>query len=305
MSELAARLSAASRLLRRIFTPLALAFLIAAAWASKDVVSHVVTAAVPSLLAAAIICWAATHLLAPLSTLAILHGFGVSPGFSRIISIHVGRLPARYLPGGIWHTVSRAVDLRALGVGRAELVAMVALENALPLATALVAGGLCLSMTAGATELSGPWILAGGLVALLCGPRLLRFAVRTGTPLPLRDYLATVAAIAAFWAVGASSFILFLSAFPQAQITGRLTSVLAAYWLSWSAGFLAVFAPQGLGVFEAVAGLLLQSTLPFASIALLVAGFRACMLCGDTLAYLAGRLAGVVQGHRRTRGEAQ
>ena len=95
--------------------------------------------------------------------------------------------------------------------------------------------------------------------------------------------------------VAAASFTLFLSAFPNAELTGRMGAVLAAYWLSWAAGFLAVFAPQGLGVFEFVAGLLLQSTMPFASIAVLVAGFRVCMLSGDAVAFGVGWLVRVAR----------
>ena len=55
--------------------------------------------------------------------------------------------------------------------------------------------------------------------------------------------------------------------------------------LAWVTGFVSIFAPQGIGVFESVAGVFLQGALTFAGAAVLAAGFRVAILGADMLGY--------------------
>jgi len=107
-------------------------------------------------------------------------------------------------------------------------------------------------------------------------------------PLPLRHFLLASAVTMVFWSIAACAFALYWSAFPSIPLGAGFAELSASYLLAWAAGFLAVFAPQGIGVFEAVAGLLLDGALPLAGMAVMVAGFRAATLAGDGIAYLAG-----------------
>lgn len=61
--------------------------------------------------------------------------------------------------------------------------------------------------------------------------------------------------------------------------------IYGVYLLAWIAGFVSVFAPQGIGVFESVAGLFLKGALMFAGVAVLAAGFRVAVLDADMLAF--------------------
>ena len=60
--------------------------------------------------------------------------------------------------------------------------------------------------------------------------------------------------------------------------------------VDWMHGFAAVFAPQGVGVFEATIGMLLKGTIPLAGTALIAAGFRVVILAADLLAFCALQL---------------
>lgn len=275
-------------LARRLFVPLALLFLALAAYAARDTFGVVLANARPGPLLFTVLAWAMLHLLVPVISWIVLDGLGTGIGYRTALRIHVSRLPARYLPGGVWQTVSRVVDLHALGVSKRQLSVLVAMENIAPLATALGLGGAC-ALAAGSTRLPAPALLAAGLLLGMALPLAMR-RLLPQAPLPLRSYLLAVAATMAFWVVAAGAFITYWSAFPAMPLDAGYAGLAASYLLAWAAGFVAVFAPQGLGVFEAVAGLLLDGALPLAGMAVMVAGFRAATLAGDGLAYLAGLL---------------
>jgi hypothetical protein len=270
---------------RAAFTPLALAFLGIAAFGSRDAVAAILAQAslVPLVFAAS--AWALLNLLVPAISRSWLDGLPSPPSYRTLLDIHLRRLPARYLPGGIWHTVSRVADLHALGIGRAQLGALVMLENLAPLAVALVLGGL-FALASGQRHTVVWVLLIAGSTLIVLLPLLLRSVFPEARRPPPAAEAAAYALILAFWSVAGSAFVVYWVAFPTPLPDGGLAGIVAAYLLSWAAGFVAVFAPQGIGVFESVASWLLKGQLPFAGIAVLVAGFRAAMLAGDAVAYL-------------------
>ncbi len=82
--------------------------------------------------------------------------------------------------------------------------------------------------------------------------------------------LELCAHLVVFWATSAAAFVLYLSAFPARRRPRRDPRPLAGSCSGWAAGFVAVFAPQGAGVFEtAVAGTL--DGAPLAALAVVVA----------------------------------
>ena len=62
----------------------------------------------------------------------------------------------------------------------------------------------------------------------------------------------------------------------------------SSYLLSWAAGFVVIFSPQGLGVSEWVAGHLMPSTHPLSVVVIAVAGFRMIAIIGDLSAWSLG-----------------
>ncbi|MGH8077348.1 MAG: hypothetical protein ACREPE_08510, partial [Lysobacter sp.] len=242
--------------------------------------------------------WAMLHLLSPVFTWIVLRGVGADISYRSALEIHIGRLPARYLPGGIWHTVSRVMDLHGLGVSRLQLSILVLMENLVPLGITLAGGGLLLYLSG---DSQGPALAAaaGGLLLLACIPFALRHRMLLSKHgFTHRYYLTALTVVAAFWAIAASAFACYWLAFPSTEIGGSLLKLFGAYLLAWAAGFAAIFAPQGIGVFEAVAAMLLPGALPFGGVVALAAGFRAVVLIGDSLAF------GVLLLYRRSVGKA-
>ena len=279
---------------RTLFLPLALVFLALAAYAARDSFGAVLAHAHLGAIALVVLTWSLLHLLGPVTSWIVLSGLGTNLGYRKVLRIHVSRLPARYIPGGIWQTVSRVVDLQECGVTRAQLSVLVAMENIAPLAVVLAFGSLC-ALVAGREQAPVLFILAAGVLAALALPWALRRFFPSAA-LPLRSYLLALGSILAFWALAASAFVLYWAAFPSLQSQYGTASLFASYLLAWAAGFVAVFAPQGVGVFEVVAGLLLDGTLPLAGMAVMIAGFRASTLVGDGFAYVAGVLVHKLAG---------
>ena len=110
LRTLAERAQPVRRLAVRIFTPLALAALIVAAWHGRLTLAVLVADARLDFLAASLSIWLILHLVSPVFTLLTLNGLGQALRYRDVLCIHVVRLPAKYLPGGIWHSVARATD---------------------------------------------------------------------------------------------------------------------------------------------------------------------------------------------------
>lgn len=281
---------------RWIFGPVAVACIALAAWHARDRIGEVLGHAEPYALLGAIALWTVSHALAPIASRLVLGALGVRVSYRELLAIHVARLPARYLPGGIWHTVSRVIDLQRRGVGRAELAAMVVAENLLPPATATLLGGALL-LTVGVTR-------PAALVAMAAGTALLAAALLLSRHAPLRRHayveprvlLCAAAATGLFWLVAATAFVAYWLAFAGSRGSEPMAAVAGVYLVSWSVGFVSVFAPQGIGVFEAVAALFLVNDLGLANAAVLAAGFRLVVLAADVFAWL------LLHGWRRTRG---
>ncbi len=81
--------------------------------------------------------------------------------------------------------------------------------------------------------------------------------------------------------------MIYLSAFPRLALQAVPLETAGAYLFSWGVGFIAIFAPQGIGVFEVVAADLMRSDSTFMSVAALLAGFRLIILAADATVWAA------------------
>lgn len=113
-------------------------------------------------------------------------------------------------------------------------------------------------------------------------------------------FLVLVVWLVVFWVTSTASFAVYLAvylaAFPGAFPGGfpPVVEVAGAFMVARTLGMLAVFAPQGLGVFEAAVAALLTASAGVAGIAddsghlaslvLVVAGYRALILVLDGVA---------------------
>ncbi|HYI61170.1 MAG TPA: lysylphosphatidylglycerol synthase transmembrane domain-containing protein [Acidimicrobiales bacterium] len=191
----------------------------------------------------------------------VLALLGVRAGRGRVVAWYfVGEL-GKYLPGGVWPVVGRGEMARRGGVPRATAYASVALSlvtlylAAMLLAVALLPFALGGDGPGGAAVVLA--LLPLGLAAL--HPRalapVLALARRVSgraldLPVPRwRDSVATVVRYLPTWVAIAGATVALARALDPGAPVAR---VAFAALLSWIAGFLAVPAPGGAGVREAV-----------------------------------------------------
>ena len=100
------------RIAKRIFLPIALAFLAYFAWQSRELLVELIRSAQLLKLAVAVLVWMLMYATAPLLSMLVFRAREVPLSYKTAARIHITNLPARYLPGGIWHTVGRIAGFR-------------------------------------------------------------------------------------------------------------------------------------------------------------------------------------------------
>ena len=289
---------------RRAYTLLLVGVLSWALVRARDDLLVLVRDSRPGLLVAALV--ASTGMLVLSSALwsSALRALG-SPVPARVVlSVTARSLPARYLPGSIWYAVSRAGLLRDRGIPVRALTTVATVEMVLTPVVGFALGGLLLAATGRVGPgVTAPLVLAAVGLAVVATPpvlnRVLAFAWRRrgGAPPALgwRAVARLLGWLVLFWAWSGSVFALYLQAFPRALPDDLpLLVVPGAYMVAWGVGWLAVFAPQGVGVFEVTLASVLGAA--SAGVALVLGGYRVVVLARDLLA--AGTAAWL---HRRDR----
>ena len=198
-------------------------------------------------------------------------------------------LLARYVPGSVWFAVGRVGLLRSAGLPLGPLSATAVLEMATSLTVVLICGLVVLGLSGGVPG-GATWmvLLALGLIAATSptiGGRVVAWvAARRGVEFSLtwRGYLKLLGVNLLFWGWSAVTFLLYLRAFPAAD-SYRTSLVVGGFLLTWGIGFLAPFAPQGIGVFEVTMATVLQAE-GVVGMAVVLGGYRLVLLARDLIA---------------------
>jgi len=195
-------------------------------------------------------------------------------------------LLARYIPGSVWFAVGRVGLLRNAGLPVRQLGATALLEMATSLTVVLISGLVILGL-AGGLPGGALWMLFVALALIVVtspgggGKLVAWYAARRGYTFSLdwRGYLRLVLINLVFWGWSALTFLLYLRAFPSAD-PFRTLLVVGGFLLTWGIGFLAPFAPQGIGVFEISMATVLQAE-GLAGTAVVLGGYRLVLLARD------------------------
>ncbi len=220
----------------------------------------------------------------------------------------------RYIPGNVWHVLTRILWVGRYGVSRPIAFASMTVE----LITKLAAGALIFAVsllfwgnlgTVGSLFQSS-FIIVLGMVSFLAllfvlHPRILNGLLNTALRLLKRDpvvltlsyadiLLITLAWFASWFVAGCAFFVLVLALWPQTPLAA-LPICIGIYAIAWDFGFVTFITPSGIGFRELAIGVLFHLALPaipvgpVAIIALLsrVVSTAAELLCVG-VAYLSG-----------------
>ncbi|MDE0139755.1 MAG: lysylphosphatidylglycerol synthase domain-containing protein [bacterium] len=198
-------------------------------------------------------------------------------------------LLARYVPGSVWFAVGRVALLRNAGVPMGPLSATAILEMATSLTVVLMSGLAVLGLSGGIPG-GAVWMVFVAVALIVAtapggGGRVMAWlAARRGIEFALdwRGYLRLIGINVVFWGWSAVTFLLYLRAFPAAD-EFRTLLIVGGFLLTWGIGFLAPFAPQGIGVFELTMATLLQAE-GTAQTVVVLGGYRLVLLARDFIA---------------------
>lgn len=270
------------RVLQTIYTPVSLLFIITLSWKNYSLFESLLKNANATKICLTISLWGVVHMLSPLLSKTILSASNPAITYRNLLQIHAARLPARYIPGGIWHTVGRISDLRRQGVDKNQLTILVAAESIIPCLTTFMIGGgyLWLTNSGGYFNFIFGLSSLASLILLLIIPKLFSKAV-TFDARTLGIYFKSILITIILWLVASIAFTLYYLSFPLGGINISPLKIGAGYMFSWGVGFIAIFAPQGVGVFEFVAGNILKMPTTLGGSIVILAGFRLIVLLAD------------------------
>lgn len=234
-------------------------------------------------LAAALVLAAAGTAASARIWLAILRGLGVDTELRWTTLFFQAQL-GKYIPGSVWQYAGRAAGARAYGIPVRPVGVSLLIEFA---ASAVAAGSM-------AAFLLGWWgaVLVGAVtVLLIAGARLARPGPRA---VAIRGTLLYVPV----WALLGASFWLCASGVAAVPVRD-LALFTGAFAVAWLAGLLAVYAPGGLGVREAVLVALLSGRIGAADALVLAAASRLMLVLVDVV------LAGIATAMMRYRARPQ
>jgi|GEM_PF-589279 len=219
----------------------------------------------------------------------------------------IGQL-AKYVPGSIWPVIAQSELGADRGIPRSRSALSVFLGYAVMTCSGAVVAGVTLPFADGGSLARYFWVLflIPVLIAVLSPPvlnPLLRLLLRLSRQPTLHKGVSysglarTLAWALVGWSCnGAMIFVLMRQL--NGDRSGTLLLSIGAYSLSWAVGFVAVFAPAGAGVREAVMVAVL-STQTTAATALTVALVsRALSVVADAMT---GAAASALVGRRRLR----
>jgi len=270
-----------------IYTPLSFTFIAYFAWVNRALLLKMALLADWQIIFLSVLTWCILHLLSPLLTKITLHLLNFKFSYPCLLGIYISRLPARYLPGGVWHTVGRLADYHHHGIGKKQLTLLAVIETFLPAFITFFIGGGYLWLSGAASfikPIEGILALTSFFLLLTC-PLLLNYIPKEQPEEKYVYYFQLILASGLFWIIASISFVFYYSSLSLNLPKNSLATIAATYIFSWGIGYVSIFAPQGIGIFELVAGKLLTLPMNLGGAIAFLAGFRIVVLLADCLTW--------------------
>lgn len=203
---------------------------------------------------------------------------GIRIDLATSLAVYMRRIPARYLPGGIWHSVARYADMKFdAGVDGRALRRLFLLEMALVAVSGLLVCGIGLALFSPQSPVFAFAALQSGLGAAAAAIAVVLARRRAWKRLGLGAVLFLL-----IWSAAGGAFALIAQ-----PLLGDCAAptIMATYLVAAVQGYIAIFAPQGWGVAEASYALLEPCRVGVPAV---VAGFllyRISAIAGDVVSY--------------------
>lgn len=208
-----------------------------------------------------ILLYSLSHFLAPLCCLSISKMSLHQLKYKDYLDAQIINLPGKFIPGGIWHTTGRISYFLRKGLTLKWTITLVTLENIFSVVIGLTLAFVFFIPSSSELEIYKIKLIAIVFIAITTAILItLRFRskdISSSWKINTRKIFETTLIYVFSWIILGLSFSFFvLSLFKENSLD--TIYILATYFTSWAAGYIAIFAPQGIGVFEATAASLLH-----------------------------------------------
>lgn len=279
-------------IIKYIYTPLVLLCILSFILENRSLLSDLFIDTNIKFMISAIFSWATLHFLAPLLAYFFFKAKNCSLQYTNLLDIYIARLPAKYLPGGIWHTVARMHDYHVQGMSKTNISHLALFETIFPIPFTFFTGLILLSIE---TLLPLPQYLVSFFLfssaVFLILPFVFSRIMWPESNNSRAYYFFLILLSVFFWLIASLSFFLYLHSFP---LTGAnqysFLTVSGAYIFSWGTGYISLFAPQGIGVFEVVMANIINLPINLGSSVAFLAGFRLVALIADFIIFFIYKL---------------
>lgn len=219
---------------------------------------------------------------------------GWYPKYIEILGVYGLSSLGKYIPGGVWHFVGRFGVYKINGLSAKSSTRAMILENIWLLSSAVATGVIGVFLTrfdliAELLNLPDRQWLAIVFTALTIGLWLLILAfvhktMRRHTKNDIPSVFIAAGTGLLLWAFIGSSFFVMFKEFPLSAAP----LFIGGYAVSWAVGYVAVFAPGGLGIREAVLAFVFSNIATVELIAVFAAMNRIIWVIAEVLFGLVG-----------------
>jgi len=273
------------KITQHVFLFFCVIFLIIFSYEAKDKILLLVKQANIINIFFSLCAWQFLVFIIPWYSQHILKSQNTSLSYTFMLSTHINRLPAKYLPGGIWHTVARLNDFSKKGLSKKNLSILVLYENTWPNVIAAFISSIGLLIF---VEESNWKVFALMFVILPLVIIPIMYLIRSWDIIfSFKNYTKLTLISCLYWFFSSLSFYLYVSSF---QILFEETSkiVIGIYYIfSALIGFISIFTPQGIGVFEVAFTQLMGVSTSVAESIVVIAGFRFIIFFTDIINWVA------------------
>lgn len=219
----------------------------------------------------------------------------VKQSFSQFVLLSIGK----YLPGKVWGMIARGAQLKRSGINAMEVVTATFYEQLIVLHSAAILSSMLFAVL---RPTWWAWLLA---LAAVGSPALVavlpKFGIKIYTsiarkigsdqgahlprPITVSRYVVLVHVYSIAWIINGLVLAGIYATFFQEAVfsTDIVLALILANTVSIAAGFLAIFAPGGIGVREAVNSSILSYVMPLKDAVLLNIFFRLWLTATDVL----------------------
>lgn len=228
----------------------------------------------------------------------ILRKMGINISFLRSLRIWILSTASRYVPGSIWQFIGRVELAQREGITRSKTIASLLLEVFLVLVAGVFMSLLALPFVKLHQLGIGIWIFLLPFPLLLLHPKIANRIIgllarvskrdirKIDVSLSFSDTISAFPWFAVNFLINGIALFFLVTALVGTIEPFWLIAYTGFYALSWVLGYVALFAPAGVGVTEVSLAYLLSFSMPFSLASTIALSYRFFLTIAEILVFL-------------------